>query len=305
MIENVLTVGNYVLSLFVLIAVGFVCKKTKLLTETSVKDMTNFVLYIVTPCVIINSYQTEYDSELLYGLIITISAAIVSFGVNIALAHLLVKDKDKKREKTLRFGAVFSNCGYMSLPLQSALLGETGVFYGATYIAVFQVVLWTYGVILMSGSLKNVSLKKIILSPGVTSTTIGIVLYVFSVKLPFTILEPMKHLAALNTPVPMVIVGFHLAGASLKISGFSAYVSSVLRLIVSPLVMVLGLYICGLSGDVAVACTIAASAPVAAATTMFSDKFDGDTTLSATTVSLTTIISIITMPLVVALAGMI
>jgi len=115
----------------------------------------------------------------------------------------------------------------------------------------------------------------------------------------------MKHLVALNTPIPMVIVGFHLAGASLKISGFSAYVSSVLRLIVSPLMMVLGLYICGISGDVAVACTIAASAPVAAATTMFSDKFDGDTTLSATIVSLTTIISIITMPLVVALAGVI
>ncbi|MBR2405334.1 MAG: AEC family transporter [Clostridia bacterium] len=305
MLENILTVGNYVLILFVLIAVGFVCNKTKILTNAALKEMTNFVLYIVTPCVIINSYQREFDITMLRGLLITIAASVLSFAINIVLAHLLVKDKDNKREKTLRFGAVFSNCGYMSLPLQEAMLGEAGVFYGATYIAIFQIMLWTYGVIVMSGSVKNISLKKIFVNPGVLSTAVGIVLYVFSVSIPFTVLEPIKYLAALNTPIPMVIVGYYLAQASLRLKGASAYVSLVLRLVVSPLIMIAILLVFGISGDIAIACTIAASAPVAAATTMFSEKFDGDTTLSATFVSITTILSIITMPLVVALSAMI
>jgi len=305
MLENILTVGNYVLILFILIGVGFVCNKTKILTASALKEMTNFVLYIVTPCVIINSYQREFDKNMLRGLLITLAAAILSFAINILLTHLLVKNKDKRREKTLRFGAVFSNCGYMSLPLQEAMLGEIGVFYGATYIAVFQIMLWTYGVILMSGSIKSISLKKIIINPGVLSTAFGIVLYVFSVSIPFTVLEPIKYLAALNTPIPMVIVGYYLAQASLRLKGVSAYVSLVLRLIVSPLIMIAILLCLGISGDIAIACTIAASAPVAAATTMFSEKFDGDTTLSATFVSITTILSIITMPLVVALSAMI
>lgn len=305
MLENILTVGNYVLILFILIGVGFVCNKTKILTSASLKEMTNLVLYIVTPCVIINSYQREFDKNMLRGLLITLAAALLSFAINILLTHLLVKDKDKRREKTLRFGAVFSNCGYMSLPLQEAMLGEIGVFYGATYIAVFQIMLWTYGVILMSGSIKSISLKKIIINPGVLSTALGIVLYVFSISIPFTVLEPIKYLGSLNTPVPMVIVGYYLAQASLRLKGVSAYVSLVLRLIASPLIMIAILLCLGISGDIAIACTIAASAPVAAATTMFSEKFDGDTTLSATFVSITTILSIITMPLVVAVAAMI
>jgi len=303
MLENVLTVGNNVLGLFILIAVGFVCRKIKFLTSLSVKELTNFVLYIVTPCVIVNSYQRAYDSAMLKGLLITVVAAFVSFAVNILLAHVLLRDKDKRREKTLRFGAVFSNCGYMSLPLQQAMLGETGVFYGATYIAVFQIMLWTYGVVLMSGNLKSISIKKVIVNPGVTSTLLGVILFVCSISIPSAVLDPMKHLASLNTPVPMVIVGFHLAGASLKIKGVSAYLSMILRLIVSPLLMIGGLYIAGVVGDISVVCTIAASAPVAAATTMFSDKFGGDTELSATLVSLTTLLSIITMPLVVGLAS--
>jgi len=304
MLENILTVGNYVLILFILIAVGFLCNKTKILTDSALKGLTNFVLYVVTPCVIVNSYQREFDKNMLRGLFITVIAAVLSFAINILMAHVFVKDKDKIKEKTLRFGAVFSNCGYMSLPLQEAMLGETGVFYGATYIAVFQIVLWTYGVVLMSGSVKNISLKKIFINPGVLSTAIGLLLYVFSISIPFTVLEPIKYLAALNTPIPMVIVGYYLAQASLGLKGFASYVSVILRLIVSPLIMIAIMLIFGVKGDIAIACTIAASAPVAATTTMFCENFDGDTTLSAALVSITTIISIITMPLVVALSAM-
>lgn len=304
MLENMLTVGSNVLVLFILVAVGYLCNKIKMLKSESIKDLTNFVLYIVTPCVIINSYQRAFDKQMLVGLGITLAAAFLSFAVNILLSHLFVKDSDKRVEKTLRFGAVFSNCGYMSLPLQQAMLGETGVFYGATYVAVFQIVLWTYGVVVMSGNIKSVSLKKIIINPGVMSTVVGIILFVCSISIPFSVIEPMKHLAALNTPVPMIIVGYHLAGASFKVKGLSAYVSIVLRLGVFPLLMILGLWLCGVKGDIMVACTIAASAPVAAVTTMFSEKFGGDTSLSATMVSDTTLLSIITMPLVVGFSAM-
>lgn len=304
MLENIFTVGSNVLVLFVLIAIGYVCNKTKILSSASVKDMTNFILYIVTPCVIISSYQRVFDKQMLMGLIITLVASFLSFAVNILIAHLVVKDKDKRREKTLRFGSVFSNCGYMSLPLQQALLGEIGVFYGATYVAVFQIMLWTYGVIVMSGDIKSISLKKIIINPGVLSTALGIFLFVLSLSLPFPILEPMKHLASLNTPVPMVIVGYHLANSSFKIKGLSVYVTMILRLIVSPLLMILGLWLCGITGNILVSCTIAAASPVAAVTTMFSEKFDGATSLSATVVSVTTLLSIITMPLIVGFSAM-
>ena len=139
MIENILLVGTQVVILFILIAIGVVCNKTKILTSKSLKDITNLVLYIITPCVIINSYNREFDLSMLKGLLITIIATLLSFAANILIAHLVIKDSDKKREAVLRFGAVFSNCGYMSLPLQQALLGDEGVFYCATYVAIFQI----------------------------------------------------------------------------------------------------------------------------------------------------------------------
>ena len=301
MLTNILTVAEYVLILFVLIGVGVLCNKIKMLSEKSVKEITSFVLYIVTPCVIINSYQREFDIKMLNGLLITLAASAISYLVTILLAHLLVRDKDKRREKTLRFGVVFSNCGYMSLPLQQVLLGEIGVFYGTTYIMVFQLMLWTYGVIVMSGNMKNISLKKILINPGIISCVIGVVFFVCSITLPKVVLEPMKHLAALNTPIPMVIVGFHLANASFKLKGFAPYMTLFLRHIVSPVLMLVGLKMCGISGPLVTACVICASSPVAAATTMFAEKFDGDTGLSATAVSVSTLLAIITMPVIVGL----
>ncbi len=304
MLENVMTVGSYVIILFVIIGVGFASNKLKLISSVGIKDLTTFVLYIVTPCTLINSFQREFDRGMLMGLGITVAAAVVSYIINILIAHLLIHNKEERREKTLIFGSIFSNCGYMSLPLQRALLGPEGVFYGAAYIAVFQVVVWTYGVIEMTRDYKNISLKKVFINPGVIGTTIGLIIFLFSIKVPFVISEPIGFFAALNTPIPMLIVGYRLADASLKIKGGDAWLSMIIRLVISPVIMLAGLYFCGVKGAVLVACVIAASAPAAANTTMFSEKFDGDTGMSSALVSVTTLLSVITMPIIVGIATM-
>ena len=126
-----------------------------------------------------------------------------------------------------------------------------------------------------------------------------------SLKLPQVISEPIGYLAALNTPLPMIVIGYHLASAGFNIKGAGTYAAIFVRLIISPLIMLGGLYLCGIRGTILVACVIAASAPCAAATTMFAEKFGGDTTLSAACVSITTLLSVITMPLIVALATVI
>ena len=305
MLQNVFTVGTQVVILFVLIAVGFGANKAKIINDKTVAGMTDLILYIVTPCVIINSYQREFDPAMLKALIIAAAASIASFALNIVIAHLAIRDKDKRREKVLRMGVVFSNCGYMSLPLQSALLGSEGVFYGATYVALFNIVLWTYGAAVMSGDVRSISMKKILFNPGIIGTVFGVGLFISSVALPSVIREPISYLAALNTPIPMMIIGYRLASASLKIKGFNAYLAMFLRLIATPLIFLLGLYMFGIGGALAVSLTVAVSAPCAAATTMFSEKFGGDTSLSAAMVSVTTIISVITMPLIVGLASLI
>lgn len=305
MLNNVMTVGAQVLILFILIAVGIVCNKVNMLGKKTLKELTNFVLYIVSPCVIINSYYREFDLKMLKGLIVTLIVAFLSYVVNILLAHIFVKDKDKKREAVLRFGAVFSNCGFMSLPLQEAVLGADGVFYGVTYVAMFNIMLWTYGAFVMSGNKSNINVKNIFINPGVIGTAIGIIIFLFPITLPKVVVEPIKYLAALNTPIPMIIIGYHLADANLNIKGASVYISMFIRLVASPLLLLAGMYLAGIRGTILVAGVIATAAPFAAANTMFSEKFDKDTPLSAATVSLSTLLSIITMPLIIGIATLI
>ncbi len=306
MIEHFLTVGTQVLVLFILIGVGVICTKTKLLRDTAVRCMADVVLYFATPCIIIRSFQREMTPELMKNLGIAALAVIGVHLLGIALAHLLCRDKDRSRAAVLRFGVVFSNAGYMAIPLQQAILGDDGVFYGAVFVAVFNLVLWTYGVGVMSGGVKAMSLRKVLLNPGLIGVALGLCFLLCGVTLPTVIASPIDHLANLNTPLPMLIIGYYLAGANIKeaLSDRSSYVTIGLRLAVIPLITLGALWLCGVRGTVLISAVIGASAPIATATTMFAAKFDRSPTLSVNLVVLSTLLSVITMPLIVGLAGM-
>lgn len=303
MLQNIQTVGEQVIILFILIFMGFAAGKRKLLNDTVATGMTNVVLYFVTPCVILNSFQRSYDPAMLLGLFYAAVAAVASHLVSIVLARFAVRDADEKRERVLRFSVVFSNCGFMSLPLQQAILGDNGVFYGAAYIAVFNILAWSYGLYTMSRDKALLSPRKMILNPGVLPVIIGLVLFFASFQFPNIIASPIRYMAALNTPVPMFLIGYYLSQANLAAvaKDLNCYWVMGLRLILSPLISLGLFYLCGLRGGVLIACMIAVCAPVAAMATMFADKFHQDTGLSVGLVSLSTLLSVLTMPVIVGL----
>ncbi len=307
MIQDFLIVSTQVVILFILIAIGFLCGKINFINESTSKNITNIILYIVTPCVIIDSFQREFETELLFNLGITVISAIGIHVLSIIIAHLVFRDKKDATQCVLRFGTVFSNCGFMSIPLQSAILGSEGVFYGAAFVAVFNIMIWSYGLISMSGDKKAISAKKLIINPGVIGVFVGLILFVFSISLPTIIKSPIEYMSMLNTPLPMIIIGYHLSQIDLikSFKNKQQYIAITLRLVVIPLLSLLFMWLLGVRDIVLVACTIAASAPVAATTTMFAGKFEKDTTLSVNLVSLSTLFSIVTMPLIVGFAQVI
>lgn len=304
MAENFITVGTQVLELFILIAVGFVCGKTKLLNDKTVKSITDIVLYIVCPCVIIQNFIRPYDPEMLGGLLTSAGAALVIHIVSIVIAMLIFHDKKPEKNRVYRFALIFSNCGYMSLPLQKELLGSDGVFFGAVYIVVFNIVMWTFGVWLSSGDKKYLSVKKILLNPCILGMALGLVIFLTSMPVHEIAAKPIGFLADLNTPIPMLVIGYYLSKSNLldAFKDGKGFICVLFRLIAIPLLAFGGMMACGIRGTVLVTCVIAASAPAAAATTMFAAKFDNDAELSVKIVSLSTLLSVITMPLIVGFA---
>ena len=301
MFLNVLT---QVIILLLLILIGVILAKGKILTNSGVKSMTDMVLYTVTPCVIIKSFIREYDPSTLKKLLISFLIALFAQIGFIIFSHLILHDKDKKKERVLRYGTVFSNCGFMSIPLQQAILKDDGVFYATSYIAIFQLLVWSYGIITISGDKKYLSPKKLLLNPGIIGLSIGLIIFLCSIPIPKIISEPITYMSSLNTPLPMIIIGFHLANSSLLdgLKNLKCILAISLRLIILPLIALGVMYLLSIRGDMLVSSVISCCAPVAAITSMFSAKFNQDTSLSVNFVSLSTILSLVTMPLLITLA---
>lgn len=304
LVENFLIISQQVLVLFILVAVGFLCGKKGLIDDVASKKLTDIVLYVVTPCVMISAFQREFSVELVGKIIIAAVCAALIHAGSILLAKLIFHDKNESRKKVLRFSVIFSNCGFVSLPLQKAILGDEGWFYGSIFVAVFNIFLWTYGLVSMSGDRRQLSVKKLVFNPGIVGVAVALVLFLCRINLPEILSLPVDYLAALNTPLPMLIIGYYLSKANFKAAFTDAgiYIAMGVRMVLIPLIALGLMLLFRIDSTIIVAFTIAGSAPTAATTTMFSAKYDRDVELSVGVVASTTVISLVTMPLVTALA---
>lgn len=320
-LTSFLAVAEKVGLLFIIIALGFLCQRIKLLTEEANKCMADIVMYFVTPCVIINAFSaTLYPREELLGILKNIALvaliAVVVHVVMILAVTVIFRFKDEGKKRLMRFAAVFSNAGFIALPLAQALIdtpeSHEGALYAAVYLAVFNIALWTWGYADMSGE-SGGSWKKIVLNPGIIGVVIGLVfftspLYITvggeaGLRLPSILADAISVLSALNLPLPMLMVGYYLGKADLLAAfkdGWS-YLCIALRLLVFPLAALGILYLCGVRGNVLLVSVIGACAPVGATATIFAAKFGRDTELSVRLVSLSTVLSLVIMPLIVGL----
>lgn len=300
-----ITVFTQVSVLMLMIAVGFIAAKTGIMTEAGAACCTDIALIIATPCVIIKSLARRFDAAVMKSLLLAIALTLLVQVLMITLGTLLLRSKDLRRQRTLRFGSIFANCGFMSLPLQEVMLGADGTLYGSAYVIMFNLVVWSYGVYLISGDKRYIQPKKLFVNPGIAGLLIGLIIFVFSVPVPRVLSSTVNYLAAIYTPLPMLIIGYHLSKTNVlkAFKDFQCIIAVLLRLIVYPLVSLGVLYLFGIRGTLLVSAIISLSAPVAAVTTMFSSKFGGgDTALSVDMVSLSTVLSIVTMPAVITLA---
>ena len=161
MIGSFLTVGEQVLILFALMAVGFALGKAKLMGDKGSLAMTNLVMYAVSPAMMVVAFQREKDTADLHNFLVCLLLAAAVHAVSILLAYAALRGKDGTCG-VLRFGAVFSNCGFMGYPLMTALLGSIGVFYGSAYVVVFTVLTWTMGVYMITHDTSKLRLKSIL-----------------------------------------------------------------------------------------------------------------------------------------------
>ena len=315
--DNLVLVARQVAALFVLMGFGAAMRRTRLIGDVAIDGFVNVLILVVTPCVIVDVFQRPFDQSSLSSLGLAFAIAVIGHLVVIPLAMLLVRHRDENVRKPLLLAAVFSNAGFMGIPLEQAILGDRGVFFGASYIVVFNLFIWSWGLKVMKGNGERLARRslgegggtevvKMVLNPGTIGIALGLPLFLFSARLPSFLAVPVHHLANLNTPIAMIVIGYGLAGAKLGQVARNppVYVASLIRLVGYPLLLIAAMYPFRdrLDRDMMLAMCIAASAPVAAMVSMFATKFRRDVDTGVAVVSGTTLLSILTMPAVIALA---
>lgn len=309
---------NQVFIMFLLLAIGYFLFKIRFITADAANQITKIVLHVVTPAVILNTYQMDYDPALARNL-------LLGFGLSAAAILIAILISNFARigaGRTLcieRFAVIFSNCGFMAIPLVSAIFGELGVFYTNTYITVYQVVVWTYGVMLMTGSdphsdqssgeavsRKLLTLGKRFLTPTMISILIGLICYFFRIKFPAPVKTTTEYIASMNTPLAMLVSGMYLAQNNLldSLKNFRAYYIVLLKCFVVPLAVLALFYFLPFDDTLLTTLLITSACPSASNCLLFAALYKQDIKTASNAFTLTTLFSIISIPLVILIKGL-
>lgn len=303
--ELALITAQQVAVLFILIFSGFICVKIGVIKMEGKKAFSDLLLYLVTPAMVINSYMTEFDINVLANLLETLKLGTILLLAGIAVTMLLsIRIKDGNCP-IMRFACMFSNAAYMGFPLIQALFGQEGLLYTSVFFTAFNILLWTigYGIVSKKVHIKEI-LRSILTTPVIISVVIGLFIYLGRIPVPNIIKQPISYIAGINTPLSMIITGMIIAGCDVKKllrNRLLIFIIAV-RMFVIP-ALCLGLFMLfNVHGMIASIVLLLESCPSAAITTVFAVQFKYDEDLAAGAVVITTLLSIITLPLCAYLA---
>ena len=302
-LHNLMVVAGQVVTLFLLMGVGFVLSKLGRLSSDTLGQLSFLLLYVVIPCVIIDSLQVEPDEALMRNMLLMFLLTAGYYVVFCSPLPLLFRSSPEDTRAVLRFGTVYANNGFMGIPLLQAVLGPSTAIFAVVATVTFNLAQWTHGVILMSGR-KRLSLRQALLNPGTVGLAVGLVLFLTGLRLPSMVGSAVGFLADLNTPLPMVVLGAQMAGTDLRESFADRrlYLAAAVRLVAAPLLALVLLLPFRLDPTAYCACVILCAVPPAGATAMFAQKLRRDTALAAKLVSTLTLMSVVTLPLFAVLA---
>ncbi len=300
---------NMIIAFFILLMVGFVAGKTKIIDAAASKRLSALIIKIGQPALIINSLiKMEFSAA---NLSLGVQTLAFGFCVHIFMALLAFFAfrgfKNIDEQKLTEFSAIFANVGFLGMPILKSLFGDRGEFMGAFFIVSFNVFLWTWGIMILARGRKDIRVTpKKLLNFGTVPCLIGFLLYACCrpfFQFPVFVMKSFDFTASICTPISMFIIGALLATCTFReifCSGKIYYLCAV-RLIIIPLLVCCILKLIGLDSWILFGAAVA-SMPSATTVTMLSELYDINPKYSAQAVGTTSLFSVLTMPCVMFVA---
>lgn len=268
-----------VATLALLLIIGFGAGKLGYVDSLSTERLSTLIVKIGQPFLIINSLiSQEYSAENLKTGLKILALGLCLHAFMALIAFLLARPvKDFDEQKLSEYSMFFANCGFIGFPIVNSIYGAEGLFYGAFYIVSFHLFVWTWGILILARKRKDIKVtpKSIIMNFGTMPCLIGFVLYASQLPLPAPVLQLSSYLAAICTPISIIISGANIARRSLKkmLTNKNVYWVNVVKLVVMPFLVALATWLIGLPEYMIVFGTIMAAMPCPAVVTMFGELY--------------------------------
>ncbi len=313
-----------VMLLTVMVILGVILRKTNKVDGGSAKTFSNIVIYLAQPAMIIYSFlDVKFSFEIIYTAIFVFVAAIIFHFMDFGISVVLFRKAPEKQKVILTFAGVFTNAGFMGIPLIAELFGSEAAVYATFYVVAFNIFNWSLGCYIYTKDKSYMSPKKMFINPATIPTYIGLFFFILGgfVNVPNAVaplwldfIVPIIKdnvlflLKSCVIPLSMMMIGFRLAESKLGTLFKDRYIPiiTIVRLLIIPVIVMFVLKMVQLTGilpenvfsDGAAVLVISASTPVAAMASIFAERYDGDAVYAGKIVSLTTVISMITMPII-------
>ena len=299
-----------ILGMMLILAIGVLCSRLRIISNSTNRQLTELVLLVVNPVLILMSYNVPFDKAILRSLLWTIAASALVFAVTIFISRLFYPDGRSEHARVERCALVYTNCGFMGIPLIHGVLGTEGVLLMSGFIAVFNILVWTHGVMEMSGS--GLSVREFLNSlkaPGLIAVLLGLLLFLSPFRLPVWLAEPLDMISGMNTPLAMIVAGVNLAqGEFLRVlRQRRTQVFNVVKLLLVPLLALALLklltHFWTVDYKVAMTVFVGAACPTASMVVMFADRYGEDQYYAADLFMASTLFSLLTIPLMAIVAN--
>lgn len=298
------TVINSVLIMGFLIGIGYFLEKKGVITSEVEEAFTFMLMNIAIPALVINAFNIKYSTEKLrLGLVVMLIGFTYTLFLVILNNILLKNIKNVDKKRILIYSGVLTNAGFMGFPVVYQIYGVEGTFFASMFYIPVMFFMWTYGMSIFYDKIGRSEIKNMVLNPNMVSVYIGLVIFIFSIDIPVLGERMIETVGGITTPLAMFIIGARMGKVDISaiFKDRLIYLGTFLRLIFSPILMIIILMIVDLNPVIEGVCLIYSALPPPAITVVIASRFDSDVNFASKLVVFTHIFSLITIPLMFAL----
>lgn len=283
---------------------GYLLIKTKRMSESSISGLAAVLMYVLQPCLTLNSFQqVTFSWEMLRQMaLFLLITAVLQIAVSAAIFLVIRKKSGNPSARITVIAGAAGNIGFMGIPLMNALLPDypEATAFSAVFFLSMGILSWTVGVACLTGDMKYISLKKAFLNPTMLGTVVALPLFFLGIRLPEVVMGPVSLLANMSTPVCMLILGMRFATVSAKevFSEKAIYPSAAIKLIAFPLLAFAATYFLPVPDGMKAALVIMSACPTANVVLSLSELYGVGQKTAALMVLSSTMFSVVTIPLV-------